>query len=406
MVRKDQPDRTTPDRLAVACVTTSRADYGLLRGPMRGIAAAPDMVLKVVAGGGHLAPSQGMTAAEIERDGLVVDFPVELLLDTASDTGIATGIGLATIGFATAFRTLRPDWVMLLGDRFEILGAATAALVLRIPLCHLCGGDVTEGAYDDAVRHAVSKLAHLHCVTNATAARRLLQLGEEPWRVVETGSPGIDALLEAPPLTRAEVLARIGIADCDRPGSRALLVTYHPVTLAADDGVAGIETLLTALGTIENAIIVFTGVNANSGNHAIRERISAFVAAHPGATMRQNLGGVLYANALRSFDAVIGNSSSGLYEAPTFGTPTVNIGSRQHGRLKAPTVIDCDDTLEAITAAIAASLRRGRRPGHNPYGDGSASPRIVDALRMAAGRGDSILKKRFIDHPLDQPATA
>lgn len=378
-------------RRKVAVVTSTRADYGLLRWPMRAIAASPSLQLQVIATGTHLAPAFGMTVTEIERDGFDIDARVEMLL--ASDTAVGTSqsAALALAGIAEALARLAPDLVLLLGDRFEILAAATAALLARRPIAHLAGGDLTEGAYDDAMRHAISKLAHLHFPTNAEAARRLAQMGEDPRRIHCVGNPALDALAAIETLAREELFARVGLA----PRARNILFTYHPVTLgedAAHDEIARVLAGLEALGP-EVGIIV-TGANADTGHGAIRRAIAAFVQAHDNACYVESLGQRLYFNALRQVDAVVGNSSSGLLEAPSFRVPTVNIGRRQDGRLRAASVIDCAAEADAISAAVTAAFARDVSAATNPYGDGHASERIVAVLEGIAEPA-RLLHKQF-----------
>jgi UDP-hydrolysing UDP-N-acetyl-D-glucosamine 2-epimerase len=388
------------DTLHIACVTTSRADYGLLKWPMRAMRDDPDTRLSVIAGGGHLSAAQGETASEIEADGFRIAERVPIYAEGADAP--AQGAARATAGVATALQRLRPDWVMLLGDRFEILGAATAAMLARVPICHLCGGDITEGAYDDAIRHAVSKLSHLHCPSTEDSAARLRQMGEEPWRVHVTGSPGLDAIHAIERLERHLVTARLGIPE----GRPYYLVTMHPETHRDDYGIAELDALLQVLGAQTDASVVLTGVNADSGGTVFQQRIAAFLATHDHAVLHLSLGQMLYLNAVSHARGVVGNSSSGLYEAPSFGVPTVNIGSRQDGRLRAISVFDCDGTVAAIEQTLAQANDFGHQTVQNPYGDGHSAARILTAIRQTAttqGR-ETILKKRFV--PLAPETTA
>jgi UDP-hydrolysing UDP-N-acetyl-D-glucosamine 2-epimerase len=382
-------------RRKICVVSGGRADYGLLYWPMREIAASAHFALQLAVTGMHLAPEFGGTLETIAQDGFRVDAKVEMLLSSDTPVGIAKSIGLGVVGFADALDRLKPDLLLLLGDRFEILAAAQAALIARLPVAHLCGGDVTEGAFDEAIRHAITKMAHLHFATNEPAARRLRQLGEDPRRVFTVGSPGIDYLLRAPPLS-AEELARATGID---PGKRLLLVTFHPATLGAGAALDELEELLAALAGLGGELqLVFTRPNADTEGRALARRLEGFVAAHANARLFAALGSSVYASLLRRAEAVVGNSSSGLYEAPSVGTPTVDIGDRQQGRLKAESVISCPPERGAIAAAIAEAMRRGRRAVANPYGAGDSARRIVEIL-AAIGDFRALTRKRFIDLP-------
>lgn len=380
--------------LHVTCITTSRADYSLQRWPMRAIAEADGMRLSIIAGGGHLATSQGATATEICEDGFQIDDTVEMYLDTSHAAGPAVGAGLSTIGVAQSLARLSPDWVMLLGDRFEILGAATAAALNRIPICHLCGGDVTEGAYDDAFRHAITKLSHLHCTTTSEASANLLQMGEEPWRVIQTGSPGLDALHSIPQMSRAEVFSALQLSESDD----AVLATMHPTTLHDDLGRSELDALLEALDALPQTQVVFTGVNADSGGADFNATLKSYVAARKGAVFHQSLGQTLYFNAVRQMQMVIGNSSSGLYEVPSMSIPTVNIGDRQKGRLRASSIFDCSGTKKTILNAITQATAFSETNVTNPYGDGHSAQRIVTALWETSQNHtrQELLVKRFV----------
>lgn len=381
----------------VLCLTTSRADFGLLRWPMRALADAGDFDLKLVASGGHLAASQGETVSEIIESGFEIAARIPVYAETGAASDAAVGLGQSAQAVAGVIARLAPDWVLLLGDRFEVLGAVAAAAAMRVPICHLCGGDVTEGAYDDAFRHAITKLAHLHCPSTEEAAARIRQMGEEAWRVHVTGSPGLDALERVPRFGRAEVMDRLGL----RGGGRLVLVTQHPETLAADCGLGALRALLAVLRADPTLEVVFTGSNADTGGAAFRAEIEAFCDGTGRAMHRASLGQTLYLNVARIADAVVGNSSSGLYEVPSLGTPSVNIGDRQKGRLRAASVFDCVGTESAIRAALDAAFAFGKKAVPNPYGDGKASARIVEALRFAGSRGDDILRKKFVCSWLD-----
>jgi UDP-hydrolysing UDP-N-acetyl-D-glucosamine 2-epimerase len=380
-------------RRKICVVTGGRADYGLLYWPMKEIAAADDFELQVVATGMHLAREFGDTVRRIEEDGFPVSERVEMLLASDSAVGIAKSIGLGVIGFADAFAGLAPDLLLVLGDRFEILAAVEAALVARLPVAHLCGGDITEGAYDDAIRHAITKMSHLHFASNEASGRRLRQLGEDPARIFTVGSPGIDNIRRQPAMAREDVARETGL-DLARP---CLLVTYHPATLGASPVLAELEELLAALdGVGDGMMIAVTLPNADNDGRALRRDVEAFAASRPNVRTFAALGSRLYLNLMRHAAAVVGNSSSGLYEAPTLGTPSVDIGDRQQGRLKAASVISCAPERGAIAAAIRAALKRGKAPVENPYGAGDASRHIVEILR---GFDDfrALTRKRFFE---------
>ncbi len=379
--------------LHVTCITTGRADYSLLRWPMYKIADCDGLRLSIIAGGGHLATSQGATISEIEQDGFQVDQTVEMYLDSSTATGPAVSAGLATMGVAQALGRLAPDWVVLLGDRFEVLGAATAAALHRIPVCHLCGGDVTEEAYDDAFRHAITKLSHLHCTSTDDAAQNVLQMGEEPWRVVNVGSPGLDALHNIPQMSRADVFTALGLSD----GVSTYLITLHPTTLKEDFGRSELHALLAALDELPDAQLIFTGANADTGGAEFNAALQAYVAQRPSSIFEKSLGQTLYFNTVRQVQAVIGNSSSGLYEIPSLSVPTINIGDRQKGRLRATSVFDCAGTKDEILASIHATTEYSDKDVVNPYGDGHSAAKIVDALRSVSRNRSrhKILAKRF-----------
>lgn len=376
------------------CVATgSRADYGLLLPVLRAIVEHPALTLRLVVTGSHLEQRFGHTIDAIVADGFEIDEAIPLGLDDDDPVTITRALGKAVSGFANVLARYRPDLLLVLGDRYEILGAVQAALIARVPVCHIAGGDVTEGAFDDAIRHAITKLSHLHCVTHAQAARRVRQLGEAEERIFVTGSPGIDQLLATPRLDVATLSARLGMPL--RP--RNLAITFHPATLDNEDALAQVEQLLTALSGLGDDVgLIFTGANADPRGQAINARLQDYVAEHDHAIWRDSLGQQGYYSLLAIADAVVGNSSSGLYEAPSFGTPTVNIGSRQQGRPKAPSVIDCAPHADAIAAAIHQALAGGRQTPDNPYGDGQATARIIDVL-TGPWHAERLLTKGFID---------
>ena len=389
-------------RRRVCVVTGTRAEYGLLRWVIEGIARSPALELQVVATGMHLSPEFGLTYREIEGDGYAIDAKVEMLLSSDSAVGVAKSMGLGLIGFADVFELLRPDVVLMLGDRFEILAAASAALVARIPIAHLHGGETTEGAFDEAIRHAVTKMSHLHFVAAAPYRQRVIQLGEHPDRVHLVGGLGVDAIRRVQLLDRAALEASLDF----RFGERNLLVTFHPVTLESQSVEQQMDELLAALDTLHDTQLILTLPNADNGGRAIIRRIEGFVASHPNARSYTSLGQQRYLSCLRVVDAVVGNSSSGLAEAPSMGIGTINIGDRQRGRLRASSVIDCEperhDILRAIQTSYSEGFRAALATATNPYGDGGASERIVRELETVDL--SDLVKKAFHDLPL--PASA
>lgn len=382
----------------VCVVTGSRAEYGLLYWLMKEIQSSPALELQVVATGMHLSPEFGLTVRSIEEDDFHIDERVEMLLSSDTSVGIAKSIGLGTIGFSDAFARLKPDIVVLLGDRFEIFAAAQSALVARIPLAHLHGGETTEGAIDEAFRHAITKMAHLHFTATEEFRQRVIQLGENPERVFNFGAAAIDGIRNRKLLSRPELEQALGFSF----GERNLLVTFHPVTLEADTAGQQFGELLTALDELSDARIIFTMPNADTGGRVVRSMIEAYVAAHPEkAVAHDSLGQLRYFSVMGQVDAVVGNSSSGLIETPSFHIGTINIGDRQKGRVKAASVIDCAPTRASIRSAFkqlySADFQQLLQKIVNPYGDGPVANRIVRVLAEYPLEG--ILKKRFFTYP-------
>ena len=365
----------------IGVVTVSRSDYGHLRPVLEALRRAPDLELLLLVAGMHLASEFGLTVRDIEADGFPISARVEMLGggDTPEAVAAATGRGVA--GFGEAFARLRPDVVVALGDRFEMLAAAVAALPFALPVAHIHGGEVSEGAMDNQIRHAITKLAHLHFASAEPHARRIAAMGEEPWRIHTVGAPGLDRLPTTEPLPRAALARELGLPEA----GPWLLVTFHPVSLEYRDTAAHIDALLAALEKTDGFIVI-TYPNADTAGRLIIERIEEFAGRHPRrCRLAKSLGERLYLSLLRHADLMIGNSSSGLIEAPSFGLPVVNVGSRQRGRLRGANVIDVEpsreDILRGIEAAQALPFRVRARAAANPYGDGHAAPRIVEILR-------------------------
>jgi GDP/UDP-N,N'-diacetylbacillosamine 2-epimerase (hydrolysing) len=379
----------------VCVVTGSRAEYGLLRWVMQGIQESENLALQVVATGMHLSPEFGLTYREIEADGFVIDRKVEMLTSSDTPVGIAKAMGLGLIGFADVFAQLQPDVLLVLGDRYEILAATTAAMTARIPIAHLHGGERTEGAMDEAIRHAITKMSHLHFVAAEEYGQRVIQLGEDPERVHLVGGLGVDAIQRVPLLNRGELERALDF----KLGSKSLLVTFHPLTL--EDGVteSQMSQLLLALDKLSDTSLIITLPNADSGGRGLIKMIEAFVATNTNARAYTSLGQLRYLSCVSQVDGVVGNSSSGLLEVPSFKKGTINIGDRQRGRLKASSVIDCkpkcNSILRAIERLYSGDFGQILETTQNPYGDGQASERVVQYLKSADLVG--VLKKRFYD---------
>lgn len=379
----------------IAVVTVGRSDYGIYLPLLRRLAKAPDVTLQLIVGGMHLSPEFGRTVDLIEADGFTIAARIEMLLSSDTPEAIAKSMGLGTIGFAQAYARLEPDIVLLLGDRFEMHAAAVAALPFRIPLAHIHGGELTFGAIDDSLRHSITKLSHLHFVATDEYARRVVQLGEDPSRVIVSGAPALDHLAESVWLTKQELAERFAIR-LDPP---LLLVTYHPVTREFDRTEWQIEELLAALEAVALPII-FTMPNADTNGRIIAQKIRQFTGAHESAKIVENFGTHGYFSVMQHAAAMIGNSSSGITEAASFELPVVNIGSRQEGRTRAANVIDCgydrDEIAGAIRRSVSKVFRDTLRGMENPNGDGRATERIVEVLQTVT-LDQNLISKRFHD---------
>lgn len=376
----------------VLLVTGSRADWGLLRSVARCLREAEGLDLAILATGAHLDPRFGETAKEIVADGFEIQERVAILSGNDGDLAAVGAMAKASDGVAEVLARRKPALMLVLGDRYEILGAVSAALLMRIPVAHLCGGDVTGGAFDDQIRHAITKMAHVHFPSNELAGQRILQMGENPDCVHVVGSPGLDSLAGFQPPSRAAFMADIGL-PAEKP---FLMVTFHPATL---DRVPGVEQFAELSSALEEVLdefsILLTGTNADPEGMKLNTVAKAFADAHPNVAFWDSLGHERYFAALSYAAAVVGNSSSGLYEAPSFGLPTVNIGTRQEGRLRAASVVDCDARRGDILTAIRSALKIDMRSITNPYGDGKAGQRIAEVLQ-ALGNPADLLQKKFI----------
>lgn len=381
----------------ICVVTGTRAEYGLLYRLMKEIQSDANLELQIIVTGMHLSPEFGLTYKEIEKD-FTITKKIEMLLSSDSPIGISKSMGLAQISFAEAYAELCPDIIVILGDRFEIFSAAAAAMIARIPIAHIHGGETTEGAFDEAIRHSITKMSHLHFAATEEYRRRIIQLGEQADHVFNFGAPGLDNIRDLTALTKEEFEQAIGF----KLGRKNLLVTFHPVTLEKDTAEEQFQQLLLALDALEETRIIFTKANADIDGRAINSIIDKYISGNPDkAVAFASLGQLRYLSALRYVDAVVGNSSSGLIEAPSFRIGTINIGDRQKGRIKASSVIDClpcrDEILNAVRKLYSPEFQEGLRGVTNPYGTGGSSKKIAEVLRMVSLM--SLLKKQFNDLP-------
>lgn len=381
----------------ICVITGTRAEYGLLRWVMQGIKDDPELTLQIIATGMHLSPEFGLTYQAIEQDGFQIDHKVEMLISSDTSVGIAKSMGLGMIGFADALAQLQPDIIVVLGDRFEIFAAVSAALVARIPLAHLHGGETTEGAFDEALRHSITKMSHLHFVAAEVYRQRVIQLGEQPERVFLVGGLGIDNIKRLSLLNKTELEQSLDF----KLGTKNLLITFHPVTLETATAVDQMQMLLLALEELEDTQLIFTLPNADTDGRTLIKMVEQFAAKHVNAHAYTSLGQLRYLSCIAHVDGVIGNSSSGLIEVPSFKKGTINIGDRQRGRLQADSIINCEPTLASIRTALEQlySIEFQTKLCHviNPYGEGGASIKIIDTLKYY--KINEILKKKFHDLP-------
>jgi UDP-hydrolysing UDP-N-acetyl-D-glucosamine 2-epimerase len=375
----------------IAVVTSSRADYSHLYWPLHDLAAHPGVELQLIVMGPHLSPGFGSTVDEIERDGIPIAGRVECLLSSDTDIGMAKTIGVAVLGLADLLGQLRPDLLLLIADRYEMLAPAAVALALRIPIAHIEGGEISEGAIDDAVRNSLTKMSHIHFTSTHNARARVIAMGEEPWRVHRAGAPSLDHLLRSRLLTRDEVQEKLSI-NLDQP---TILVAYHPVTLFRET-TREADALFAALNKVEGQIL-FSYPNADAGSHHLIERAQAFAASRANTRVFVNLGAINYWSLLRHIDLLVGNSSSGIMEAASFALPAVDIGLRQKGRERVRNVLDAaperDAILEKIAMARNPAFQTSLAGLENPYGDGHASERIVQVLTSIALNEDLLIKR-------------
>jgi UDP-hydrolysing UDP-N-acetyl-D-glucosamine 2-epimerase len=386
----------------IAVITTSRADYSHLLWPLRELSAHPDVDLKLIVLGSHLSPEFGHTIREIEKDDLPIAAKIECLLSSDSDIGMAKTIGLATLSLADFLGQLRPDILLLIADRYEMLAPASVALALRIPIAHIEGGEISEGAIDDAVRNALTKMSHIHFTSTFEAKRRIIAMDEEEWRVHRAGAPSLDHLRRATLRTRAELESLLKIS-LEKP---TILVAYHPVTIARDT-VHEAAPLFEALDSLPEQIL-FCYPNADAGSRDLITRAQSFAASRSNSHVFVNLDALTYWSLLRRVDVFLGNSSSGIMETPSLALPTVNVGLRQQGRERARNIIDAAPNahaiLEALRIAKSPAFRESLRGMTNPYGDGSASEKIVQVLTTVPLSQELFLKRHAFS-PAVEPAS-
>ncbi len=363
--------------IKVCIVTGGRMDYGHLYKVMKSIKSSSKFELQIIATCMHLSHEFGNTYKRIEEDGFKINKKLECLLSSDTPSSVAKSVGLATIGFADAYKDLRPDLLILMGDRYELLAAAQVALIMKIRIAHISGGDTTEGAYDEAIRHSITKMSHIHFVTNLDAFNRVKQLGENPKYIFNVGSPTIDYILDTKMISKKELENKLDF----KLRSINIIFTYHPVTLNLNQNKVDLNMILDALSELGRDVgILITKSNADDGGRILNQEIDKFTAKNINAKAYDALGQFLYYNCINIFDCVVGNSSSGLFEVPTFKKPTVNIGNRQKGRIRSKSVIDCNIDKNEITSAILKAINMDCSDIVNPYGKGQSSKKIVSLL--------------------------
>jgi GDP/UDP-N,N'-diacetylbacillosamine 2-epimerase (hydrolysing) len=383
----------SPKKICV--ITGTRADYGLLRLVMEGILDSNLLDLQLISTGMHHSQEFGLTYKEIEKDGFTIDSKVEMLLSGDTPSAISKSMGLAMISFAESFDKLSPDILLVLGDRFEIMAGVTAAMIYRIPIAHIHGGESTLGATDEAIRHSITKMAWWHFVAADEYQKRVTQMGEDPKRVFNTGGLGVDAIKKCQLLTKEDLLETFGI----RFGKKNLLITFHPVTLEKDSSEKHFKALLNVLYELNDTYQIFTLPNADTDSRVIINMINDYVNNKKNSIAFASMGQKKYLSTLKFVDGVVGNSSSGLTEAPSFKIGTINIGDRQTGRLKSKSVIDCAPTEGAIKKAVntlySKEFQKSLSLVKNPYGEGNSAEKIVNILSQTKIPFE--LKKRFYD---------
>ena len=379
----------------ILVVTGSRAEFGLLQFLMKEIEKEKSLELQIIATGSHLSREHGFTVNEIKEKGFSPNLEIDLNLHNDTSDSISNSIGIGIKEFTKAYQILSPDIIVVLGDRYEILSAAISALISKLPLAHIHGGEVTEGAFDEAIRHSVTKMSHLHFVANDIYKKRVIQLGELPQNVYTVGGLGVDTLKKTTVLIKEDLEKSLGCAFLDKN----LLITIHPVTLNEIDSNKELKELLRALDEFKGKRLIFTLPNADPGNQSIRELIGEFVMRHPNARSYESLGSQKYLSCLAYVDGVVGNSSSGIIEAPSFKIATVNIGDRQKGRLMANSIINCsfkkNEIKRSIEKIYSSKFQSQLKNTINPYGEGGATEKIVKILKTVELKG--LIKKPFYD---------
>jgi GDP/UDP-N,N'-diacetylbacillosamine 2-epimerase (hydrolysing) len=381
----------------VCVVTGTRAEYGQLHWLMKEIDSDDNLDLLLIVTGMHLSPEFGFTCDDIEKDGFAINYKVEMLLSSDSEVGISKSLGLGVLGFADALEQLKPDLLIVLGDRFEIFAAVSAATVARIPVVHLYGGETTEGAFDEAFRHSITKMSHIHFTSTEIYRNRVIQMGEQPRNVHNVGGLGIDSTQKLSLLSRSEFEDSIDFRLC----KRNLMITFHPVTLENATAGEQFSILLSVLDELPDTHLIFTKANADNSGRIINKMIDEYVASNQKKSVAfSSLGQLRYLSAMQYVDGVVGNSSSGLIEAPSFKIGTVNIGSRQQGRIRADSILDCEPSKKSIRKALDAlysePFQSVLEKTENPFGRGDAAERILAIIKETSL--DGIIKKKFYDY--------
>jgi len=379
----------------ICVVTGTRAEYGLLYWLIREIDVDKDLELQIIATGMHLSPEFGNTYQQIEEDGFFINKKVDISLTSDTELAISKSMGLGMIGFADAFDELQSNLIVVLGDRFEIFSAVSSAMIAKIPVAHLHGGEVTEGAFDESIRHSITKMSHLHFAATNKYRNRIIQLGEQPNRVFNVGGLGVDSINKLKLLSKSDFENAIDF----KLGKKNILVTFHPVTLENFTSKVQFQELLNSIDELKNTRIIFTKANSDTDSRVINSMIETYTSVNDNSIAFTSMGQLNYLSALQFVDAVVGNSSSGLLEAPSFNIATIDIGDRQKGRIKADSVISCLPTQESIGSAFDKAYSEGFQNivnnTKNPYGNGGASKAVVDIIKNFDL--NEILKKTFYD---------
>lgn len=379
----------------ISILTATRAEYGLLKPIIKKLKNVTEFDVRVVVTGAHLSPEFGLTYKEIEQDGISIDEKIEMLLSADTPAAISKSMGLAMISFADYFERLKPDMLIVLGDRYETLAVCIAAMNQRIPITHLYGGETTEGAVDEAIRHAITKLSYLHFTSTEEYRKRVIQLGEQPDRVFCVGAVGIENILNQELIEKNKLAASIKF----NLEKFYAMVTFHPVTLECNNAADQFQNLLSVCKKYQNLNFIFTKANADANGRIINKMIDDYIEENDNAIAFTSLGITRYLSALKYCTLVIGNSSSGLLEAPSFGIPTINIGDRQKGRMKADSVIDCEprpsDIEKALELALTEEFKNKAMKTVNPYGSGDTSDKVISTLKDFLLYNQIILKKKF-----------